>query len=1082
MSTTNVSQYLVELQRLTQTNLSILKTINESFTSKKDHLAVQVDGSQYVIPSYISLENKINALQENFYNLINSPKTGEAYFNLDGNTQQIVVQGFNNTPPMSTFATRLGQAVFGIEQNDVFKDFLTPIPYMEFDLSDMADDIVSVNVRKIVPRNAELKALFASYFENENDWSAVQNEADVRKAVDDYKEDVDYVMYDTVMKLPVRKGSGTATYVIEEVVDDWVDDDLIEHVTLKLRNNLTDPTLTNTLTYKRFEDLIEVPLQVGDEIVTYNESCKMQIETIVSKSNTITVSILNDVYMNLAGTTTDDMTKIADICKLKFFKSIDADSYKKVRVPLEEDQYVFIAIAPLCDRLNTQASWGTGVVLNTEKLQPVGDTSFTYTNYYKENVRNIGDILYEITSMLSNTLSSLTYEDIKAYQSFSPTLTDDTLEVVQINKHLNDSTTVKNIRSLYSQKKQLQADLSEVQAKITEINDSIAKINFDDTSNLRSALTGQLTEFNNRRNDLVASLTTITNQISIEANNSTVPIENAKYRIRGFVSINNGQVPVDESIQKDGKLDASIIKGLKVQYRYKNVDQAQGTAVSIAAPNAETFIFSDWNELDNPLRPRLVEIDSETNSIKYPIAEDNGAYNEPSFNQIDIPITQGETVDIRVKFLYDFGYPFVELTSDWSQVLNVAFPEEYEKDVQILDIIEENNNDIETNRFQNMIDNQGITSHVGDKVVDQDITYFHKPENIASGFYTDERRVIPLRDKLSEMAADITSLIDEVRGTSADDINVAIQNGDTVFSVLLNQDNLIALAAYDTLTAKQERVLDGTYIKDSNGKVSTFINIVLSNVTTHVIKLYSLFPGNDSVPLTGTIRSFKFDPKDYCGVGGQWNDTWISEDDYRGVWIGHMSTDVHNSDDSDVDVNEFRPQTLNQFLTFRTIDAYMSVDGQSLAGRSGEFYKESTDTFEEGDIFKSPFLSADKAALVLRSVSGTVDKGMAMYPFLSSENGLSINASSINNSMYVQIPPGQNIVIPIMVEYNMDELNDETQYRKTMSFDLRTSLYQDPLTYTFTVVTSKKPTAQSSLIQSNRNTSTLTLYQPTVTK
>ena len=33
----------------------------------------------------------------------------------------------------------------------------------------------------------------------------------------------------------------------------------------------------------------------------------------------------------------------------------------------------------------------------------------------------------------------------------------------------------------------------------------------------------------------------------------------------------------------------------------------------------------------------------------------------------------------------------------------------------------------------------------------QDITYYHKPENIASGFYTDERRIIPLKDKLAEL-------------------------------------------------------------------------------------------------------------------------------------------------------------------------------------------------------------------------------------------------------------------------------------------------------------------------------------------
>ena len=66
----SVTEYLSQLQTLTKKNLEILNAINSAFFTKKNHLSVNVGDANYVIPSFISLENKINALEENFNNLI----------------------------------------------------------------------------------------------------------------------------------------------------------------------------------------------------------------------------------------------------------------------------------------------------------------------------------------------------------------------------------------------------------------------------------------------------------------------------------------------------------------------------------------------------------------------------------------------------------------------------------------------------------------------------------------------------------------------------------------------------------------------------------------------------------------------------------------------------------------------------------------------------------------------------------------------------------------------------------------------------------------------------------------------------
>ena len=86
------------------------------------------------------MENKLNTLEDNFENLVNAPKTGEASFSFDGNTQSIEVKGFTNVPNKAFDNIDVENLVknmktFSYKKNEVFKDFLTPTPYVKIDLS-----------------------------------------------------------------------------------------------------------------------------------------------------------------------------------------------------------------------------------------------------------------------------------------------------------------------------------------------------------------------------------------------------------------------------------------------------------------------------------------------------------------------------------------------------------------------------------------------------------------------------------------------------------------------------------------------------------------------------------------------------------------------------------------------------------------------------------------------------------------------------------------------------------------------------------------------------------------------------------
>lgn len=1023
---TNITEYLIKLQKLTTQNLEILQALNDSFFSKQTHLNVNIGDSNYALPSFIALENKINNLQANFENLINAPATGEAYFNFDGNSRAIEVRSFTHTPNSLKLENVTN---FSTLQNDIFKDFLTPVPYFKVDLKNIPSDITNINVKKIIPKNEELINRFQEFLGENSSYQ--YNYSELYKILVAYTEDVDYVEYDSMKKMPIRKNIGNGIYVIESIVDDYIDENLDEYITIKLRNDLTDERATNNLTYKLFDETISKQFVIGDQLITYNDTAKLEIVEIMKNSNTIKVKVLYGEYLNLLENNNKEETEldvINDMSKLRFYADVNFDDYKYINIPLEEDQYVFICVAPVNDRLNIQSSWGTGVILNTYKLTKDDDDTVNFRDYYEANVRNVGDILFEITASFTSPITSLTKAEFDSIKT-QPVINTGDLTVIQINKHLNNSVAAQNIRTLYSQKKRYNTELTEIQTSIDNINNQLASISFDDTTGMRSVYTAQLSEYNTKKNELTTAITKIINEISIAANESEIPIENAKYHIRGFFDY--------ETYSNSIEAAKNHIIGIDVQYRYKNLDTPQGSAQTIS----NRFLFSDWNIMQSYNSEKYPIFDS---NYKYVLPGNNDNLNEPSFNQIDIPITQGETVDIKLRVIYDYGYPFIKTTSEWSEVVNIEFPKEYLKDVQILDIIEENNNDIETNRFTNIINEQGVPEHIGDKITDQDITYFHRPENIASGFYTDERRIIPLKDKLSDMDAVITALQDEILGTTADSLSVTLNVGESNNILYPFQTNNISVESYSTFTGSSDgTIANGAYeYNTETGIVSTVLNLIITNTSQHTVKLYSIFPGGRDISIIDLVNS-KYIKEDYAKKESETK---------LGIW---MLTNNKSE--------PWKLQTANQFITFRMNNPF---DGQ-------EYYNKQSTTDLTLDTLPSNKEAYESIDATLKDKYGTI-----IYPALRDDFSLCMNNDTTNT--YRLVNPGEEIIIPLIMDYKLSSDNDNIS--KIISFDIRTSLYNDLTNYTFKVTAKMNNSTQDKLISTTKKYINGTKYNTIVTK
>ena len=163
------------------------------------------------------------------------------------------------------------------------------------------------------------------------------------------------------------------------------------------------------------------------------------------------------------------------------------------------------------------------------------------------------------------------------------------------------------------------------------------------------------------------------------------------------------------------------------------------------------------------------------------------------------------------------------------------------------------------------------------------------------------------------------------------------------------------------------------------------------------------------------LANYKFEPKDY------------SKDNLK----------VYMRYDDEENELSYIHQRANQFLTFRLNNPYNGVD----------YYGTGSD---QQDGTKLPSYAND---------------GAVLYPHLTQKNSLS-QLDSIGSISYKLLNPGESITIPLEAKYKLSS-GASTSFNRTMSFDLRTSLYRDFMNYTFTVVFTKVTKVDNDIYSNN---------------
>lgn len=830
----NLKEYYIKLAKMYDDAVTMLTSINQSLSTSASQITFNVsDGADGVktlrIPSFLYLENKLEQVGANIDNIFELPASGEAWFEKASNMYKLKMVK-STTAPISPSISN-ASFVAGTTANNILRDMVSPKTFLRFNMGNIPDNIEKVMMKKVIVHNPDV-------------FSSLQNmgvisHTDYMAALYNLQEGDDYEMYESVVDMPVRKDAYSSAFRIVSIAEDVETNPWVDEVSKRLNYKV----YLDKITYRDQEDSsIEFALKAGDYICLGNENAIYKVKHVDLGSEENPFVIIEEYIGHIT------LQKFEENSAMVFqIYNESYAAYHYVDVPLEENQFIIVFLASIYNNTRSEYSDGHAINLGTIYIKDEGgnficDASgnkLTYMDYYNKYCVNLGDLILglsetaypQISNYTSETLRYLQEEDALINLINSLIDNENILQVVSINKHLSDDETSESIIKLHAQKNELMAQLQTIQSNIDATYSTLISTDFSqDVTVTQESLQKQIKEYYTERTETQQQINAIVDSINIKASEINVNTETIKYRVRGVIDSTEFEKYVHEYAGE--KCD---IIGLDVEYKYKTLNKDTNKITTI---NGSTF--TDWNRLDNIDKQRELKFTNSGYTIEY--TQYNGTDNIIKWNQIDIPIVNGEDVVVRIRFKYNIGQPFINLYSPWSHEVTVSFPTEFVEDIEINNILESNNTDTIKSSFSKTLINDGYSEHIQNKVVSNAQTFFHSPDNIYSGFNTAENNLISLKDKLIEMVNDIDKykkLIEQMTNSKFD-VYLTYDNN----QVLLSPNTINKINIYNT-----DHITD-LFIKKP-------MNIVIKNTGDTTITLYSIFPGNPNTQLLETnINSY----------------------------------------------------------------------------------------------------------------------------------------------------------------------------------------------------------------------------------
>lgn len=736
----DLSTFLYKLNLLYSNMTEFLSKFSESLTSSKDYIDVtsyDTDGttSSTTIPSVGAMKGDINALNSQMESLIyNNDDTISLKFT-DGTVRSFEMKKISELVndleaiENETFDTPVS---FRVKNNWFFESFLNPLLFVTVNVAEYTEgnNIDRFSVKKLI-----LNVESSSDIQYFDDNIKGRSDLDYDTVITDLRnQGIDFAVDDNIVELPAAINRNRGTFLVNKIYEDTVDES--DGGSVDRRRYELDQ-----LTYKRVVNSSEtvVYLDIDDRMLT-DDDTEYKVLSVDRENNIITLELVHGSQPINIGTT----LKV----KPEAYRVPDLN----INMGFNERTIIFTRpISRTLDMTTDKLSNGFAVYSNELTIELSDGVVLTLDTYYQNFVSDFGSIFL-------NMAKERTVPAVSGITPDAPSLDPNSFKVSWVNRHIFEDEALTQLKEKIATKEKLNSEISELNKSINELQ---SKLNSIGNTNIieRNRLQKEINDKSTQKSGLVSQLSTIISEITLGIKSDPQFTSTPEYKVRGFFDIPDPkEIPTGT---QDAVQFIISYRPISKKGTAANVDQFTRTDEN---GTERIDSFSPWTEVYSKVRDKVLDTD---NGDYVWNTEDTQNADVVNINQVDIPIKATEAIQVRVKTVSEAGFPVNPLTSDWSNIVTIPFPDEFETTEDALALANSLLQEETRVKFQEELNSQGLDIHLLNAITSGDKYYGHKSEDVASGFFTSEGNIISLFEALQDAKNRIQALeaaIEQERG------------------------------------------------------------------------------------------------------------------------------------------------------------------------------------------------------------------------------------------------------------------------------------------------------------------------------
>lgn len=688
----SLSQNISELVDNVNDALSLINGYTESSTTTDDSIVVKLsDGNEITMPSYQNLSKRVERAENTVAAFVKGAGVVETD---DGTYRKIKAQAVPKAP--KTIESVGVVTTFDTETNWFFESMMFPKCVIKIDLKNQIEDEsdrVYVN-RIIIDNTADNRGYYTDRISGKGlTYQALTSMLKTNGI--SYSEDTE------IVDLPLSYEKFNGSFLIEKIVTKY-------------------PTSVNeTPKVWYYLDTMNYDL-VDDNGTTISNAY------ILEKGNRLRY---NDSLFKIVDVNTSEKCICIEYAvgfespAVGYTFEIYNEPFKNkiAKIGIGYDEINIVYIKGINENYNILSKdWSQPITFISNDLILEND-NITLNDFYHRYCYDFGSEM--VAKAKQNTIYA--YNGIKPN---TPVLSAENMKVVQINTQLEATLESEKYNSLVSSIYTAKSTVEDLRKTIAANKDALIKsTSSEDRTDIQSKINSdsdKLSSETTKYNSLVEELNTMLN------NNGAIGYT-PKYHIRGFFQIPDPQY--SDATTMTGKQE---VIGFDIMYRYIHTDNTGVTLNTFEFQNDKkqnvNAVFSDWNMVQSKIKEQEYD---ETKGMYVWKDEPVTDGNVINVNQIDIPIRNGEKVQIKVRSISEAGYPSNPLKSDWSNTITISFPENLTENDAVTNVIDKTKDDMTAVVLQQTLSSAGLYTHISDSTSD----YKHDCSKIS--FYDTENHL-----------------------------------------------------------------------------------------------------------------------------------------------------------------------------------------------------------------------------------------------------------------------------------------------------------------------------------------------------